>query len=256
MANETEAVQGEQNVATGTETVETTEAEVATLTQAQFDAALQARLNDVQAQSAEQLRQMRENSEATIRGYQQAVTALQNQRTAPQDVDDPAPPNMTEDQKLMWAASKPQRDYMKAQLKAIQQTFSQTVNPILQDTTSRQFFASRPNVPETVKQQALVYAAEAANDPNVPLKPEQIMTASYIRALADYAESQFTNVAAPRVASQAVVKPQPRVIAPNGSTDIGGAGRTIGIGRSSKATTWQEDRDFLIAANKFPEDML
>src|SRR3990167_6419493 len=97
----------EQEVVEGVQDQVIETVEEATLTQAQFDAALSERLNAIREQSASELRQLRENAEAQIRGYQQALQNVTRPQQTAQDEDDPLPVNMTPDQRLMWDANKP-----------------------------------------------------------------------------------------------------------------------------------------------------
>jgi hypothetical protein len=243
--------QGTENTEQATENTEVAAEETGLLTQDQVNAILQERINEIKEQSASELRQMREQAEAQIRGYQQAFNQMQTRQQSATE-DDPAPPNMTKDQQIMWDANKPTRDYMRNQMAKMSSQVSQTVNPLLQDTTVNSFFRSKPGIPEALKAKTAAYFAEAVNDPNVTLKPEQVIQASYVRAMAAMYEAGLTGQNTQKAAAQ--VKPQPKVISPNGSADIGGGRRAIGMGAvGKKDQTWQEIQAELINSGKIWE---
>lgn len=253
--------QGQEEGAVGEEQGEGAEA-IATLTQAQFDAALSERIKEIKDQSAAELRAQREQAEAAIRGYQKAYSDLQGGSKAPVDEDDPKPVGLTRDQEIMWAANAPSRVAMNRKLKEMQVALSRTVNPLLQDNAVQSFFRSKPGLPDGIKSQITEMFSEASNNPNVTASPEQIIQAAYIRALAADNEArlfggQHSGVQGQGQQQQArsQVKPQPTVISPNGSADVGGGTRPIGMGRvGKKDMTWREIQADLIARNKFPGD--
>lgn len=248
--NEVENQGTENTEVVNTENTETAE-EPALLTQDQVNAIIAERINEVKEQSAAELRQMRESAEAQIRGYQQAFNQIQNRQQNVND-DDPPPPNMTKDQQIMWDANKPTRDYMRNQMAKMASQVSQTVNPILQDSTVASFFRGKPGIPEALKAKTAAYFAEAVNDPSVTLKPEQVIQASYIRAAASMYEASLAG--GNQTTQKPVAKPQPKVIAPNGSADIGGGRRAVGMGSvGKKDQTWQEIQAELINSGKIWE---
>lgn len=226
------------------------------LTQEEFNQALSARINEINEQSAAQMQQLRLQTEATINHYRQ-LAAQQQVTQQTNDDDDPAPANMTPDQRLMWDANKPTRQMVKRQMREMANLISQSVNPIVADSTVRGFYDGRPKVPQEVKDRAVAYYKDAANDPNVRgVKPEQLIAAAHVRAMAEYAEQTLmgNGFLAPQ---KQTAKPQPKVNAPNGSADLGGGTRPLGVGRVGKTQqTWQEIQAELIASGKFPEDPL
>lgn len=255
MANENDQIQ-DSEVTQDTEVAQEESTGFTPEQQAAIDAIISARVNEVKEQSAAELRAVRENAEAQIAGYQRATEQI---RAVPvqQGADDPEPPGMDQNQRLMWHANKPMRDYMKQEAARQRAEMARTVNPLLHDSTVAGFFRDKPNVPASIKASAAALFQQAANDPRVTLDPNQIMQASYIRALAQAQEASWSAQPNTKPIAKATT-PAPRVVLPNGQGSEGGGTRPLGVGRVGGGSnkTWQEIQQELIASNKFPEDPL
>ena len=228
----------------------------ATLTQEQVDEIVAARVNEVREQSAQELRALREQAEQEIYRIQQASRNIR-EGSASDIEDDPAPQGMTRDEAIMWAANKQNRLHFKRQVQQLEDKLSRVTSPLITDSTVTNFFRGKEKVPVAVKERAAILFKTASSDPKMRgADSDQLMEASYVRALADHAHAQIFGEPATQN-GQASGKKQPNVRAPNGSEFGGGTRPIIGkIGAGKKNETYQEIRASLEAAGKFPEDPL
>lgn len=251
------------------EVVETAEETPQAFTQEQVNEIVSARIAEVRNQSAEEIRALTERAEGVISGYRQAVEQARNgQVVVPNQIqDDPEPPGLTRDQKIMWDANKPTRLAIKQNMQEFAKTIAGTVKPLQADSTSTQFFAlvkakRGKDVPEALKNRTVQLYRQALSDPETAgANPERLIEACWNRALAIQQEEAIfggsSNGNENGSHAPAGGKKAPRIGTP-GAADLAGSGTRIpGTGTiGKKATTWQEDMEFLTKNNLFPEDLL
>ena len=237
-----------------------------TFTAEQVNEIVSQRVNEVRDQSSQELNSRIAQLEATLNGYRQSVENSQRQSSPYAGIeDDPEPPGLTQNEQIIWHASKPQRLAFKKQIAELTGTVQQLVKPLQADGVATQFFSEVSQryggkaIPEPVKQKTLALYRENLRNPQFAhAKQEDLLGACYQRALAIQQEETMFGVAKPGVTTNG--KPAPRIgTPPSAAGDLGSSSRAPGVGRigaSKKETTWQEDMEFLINNNKFPEDLI
>jgi hypothetical protein len=255
--NEQELVTDEQITdgnAEGSDQVENDQSadEPRSFSQEELDSILSERLAQDRERSAAELAQFRRETEETIANLSRAVT---QQKEIVVDVDDdPAPANMTPNEKLLWDSNAKNRIHMKRMLKNVEDKMSAAFAPIINDRTVSTFFAARPNIPESIKKATNEIFTEAVRNGN-RAPAEQIVVAAYTRALAVYAENDLLGK---NKGAAGNAKPKIIVKAPNGTESTGSGTRPItgkiGSGRNSSGKTYEQLKAELIAEGKMPDN--
>lgn len=256
----------DENVDQGNENVENdqiteqdqSQQDARTFTQEELDNIISERIAEVKNQSAAELEQLRIRAEETIANLSRAAASQQRFQAEDQQIEDDPPPiplaQMTPNQRLLWESNLPNRLHQKKMLRASEERLSQSVAPVLNDQTVREFFGPRTYVPEAVKQATQNIFREARNNGN-RAPADQLVQAAYTRALAEFTDNQLRTGKAP-VTNQG----QKKVIvkSPNGSADLGGSTRNItgkiGGSKTGSGKTYKQLMEELIAEGKMPDN--